>query len=92
VTLGWVIPGNISCTTDSGEYGNYHANSNAIGEFSSTTNFYVEILIAGATYSSGSGVVYATGPATVPLPAAAWLCGSALILLGGTVGRLRRGV
>lgn len=81
MTLGCAIPGNIWCTTDSGEYGNYYANSIAVGEFNSTANFYVEILTAGATYASGSGVVYATGPATVPLPASLWLLGFAAVVM-----------
>ena len=55
-----------------------------------------------AAYSAETGEIAAafadvlllgsSAPSTVPLPGAAWLCGSALILLGGTLKRRQRGV
>lgn len=75
--LGCVTPGNIWCTTNPTEFGDYYAESTAVGAFGSTANFYIEILTPGASYSTGSGVAYATAP--VPLPAPVWLFGSALL-------------
>ncbi len=81
MTLGCSIPGNIWCTTNANEFGNYVADSTAVGSFGSTASFYIEILTAGASYSSGSGVIYATGPAVVPLPASLWLFGIGMLAM-----------
>lgn len=75
--LGCSVP-NIWCTTDSSQYGDYYANSTAVGAYGSTASFYIDVLTPGASFTSESGASYLSAPA-VPAPATVWLLGSGLL-------------
>ncbi len=77
---------NIWCTTDASQYGNYFADSTAIGAFGSTASYYIDVLTPGASFTSESGASYRSLSA-VPVPAAVWLFGSGLL---GLIGIMRR--
>ncbi len=69
---------NIWCTTDPAQYGDYYADSTAIGSYGSTASFYIDVLTPGASFTSESGATYLNVSA-VPVPAAVWLFGSGLL-------------
>lgn len=83
--LGCAVP-NIWCTTDTTQYGDYYADSTAIGSYGSTASFYIDVLTPGASFTSESGASYLS-VAAVPVPAAVWLFGSGLIGLTGFARR-----
>lgn len=67
--------------------GQYIATAEAMANAANTAGFQVEVLTAGASYSSASGHSYVTA---VPEPASVWLLGiGALGVLGGVARRRR---
>jgi hypothetical protein len=61
----------------------YTSASNAAAEALNTSDFYVDVLTPGGTYSSLSGHDYLTPASPVPEPGAVWLLSAGLLVLVG---------
>jgi hypothetical protein len=61
----------------------YTSASNAAADALNTSDFYVDILTPGGTYSSSSGHDYLTPASPVPEPGAVWLLSTGLLVLVG---------
>jgi hypothetical protein len=61
----------------------YTSASNAAADALNTSDFYVDVLTPGGTYSSLSGHTYLTPASPVPEPGAVWLLSAGLLVLIG---------